>query len=538
MKTGSEKTGETTRNADGVYNKSAMSQNLEESNLLAGVPAPPLRRMFFRSGKKLSRRALVFLVIGGLVLLGVAAVVLVTLLPLQQPPSVYNSNHVVIMLADGFGPASVSMARAYLNYTGERDRLHLDDYLVGSVQTASLDSRVTDSAAGATAWSCGIRTFNNYVATMGDNVACGTVMEAAKAVGKKVGIVVKSRVTNASPASFSSHSQDRDREQFIAHQQIRQGFDLILGGGNDVYSFPYGGESSALEYAKETGGYTVVRTRAELAAVTELPLLGLFAEGTLKYDIDRLPRLQELEPSLKEMTTRALELLVNADTKKKGILLFVEGSMIDLAGHANDAATQVREAAGYDDTFHYVVDEWVPRNPNSLVLSFADHATGGLTLGTNYPGPSYPNPYAFYVKRFAKATKSLEALADMIISEPVYPFTALVNATVAFSLSAEQETNLRQWQLKNDTMRFVRTLGEFLSASDLIGWSTWGHDAVDINLYCAGDCQTTVWTGSHRNDILGQRLVSYLGLSQVQQMVSNNLTAFNTSGNANGWMGE
>jgi alkaline phosphatase len=55
------------------------------------------------------------------------------------------------------------------------------------------------------------------------------MLEAAKRRGKRTGLVVKSTVTNASPAAFSAHSDDRQKEQFIAKQQIAQQFDVILG---------------------------------------------------------------------------------------------------------------------------------------------------------------------------------------------------------------------------------------------------------------------------------------------------------------------
>ena len=122
-----------------------------------------------------------------LVCLAIGAVVLVSVLTANE--NVGRGRVMVIMLGDGFGPASVSLLRAFLNHTAVRNRLYLDDYLVGSIQTASLDSRITDSAAGATSFACGIRNFNNWVATTSDSRACGTIMEAAKAKGMRVGIV-------------------------------------------------------------------------------------------------------------------------------------------------------------------------------------------------------------------------------------------------------------------------------------------------------------------------------------------------------------
>ncbi len=129
---------------------------------------------------------------------------------------------------------------------------------------------------------------------------------------------------------------------------MQMGIDVILGGGGDVFSFRYGNQSSPLETARSKG-YQIVETRQQLLAASKTPLLGLFSNRSLPYRID-LPRNSSV-PSLSEMAASALKLLIQADNMGKGVLLFVEGSEIDLAGHDNDAATQVRESWEYDDAF-------------------------------------------------------------------------------------------------------------------------------------------------------------------------------------------
>lgn len=118
-----------------------------------------------------------------------------------------------------------------------------------NLQTRSSDSLVTDSAAGATAFSCAQKSYNGAVAVEpeGRHRPLGTVMEAAKAEGYKTGLVVTrrvsmassaaprrersgghadpffcpsflagSRITHATPACFYSHVVDRDMESEIA----------------------------------------------------------------------------------------------------------------------------------------------------------------------------------------------------------------------------------------------------------------------------------------------------------------------------------
>jgi alkaline phosphatase len=95
---------------------------------------------------------------------------------------------------------------------------------------------VTDSAASATAYSCGIKTYNGAIGIDEDGNPCGTVLEAAKRAGFKTGLVVTSRLTHATPASFASHIYDRDQEDKIAEQLIGDQplgavVDVMLGGG-------------------------------------------------------------------------------------------------------------------------------------------------------------------------------------------------------------------------------------------------------------------------------------------------------------------
>lgn len=94
---------------------------------------------------------------------------------------------------------------------------------------------ITDSAAGATAFACGIKTYNRGIAIDPLRRPCGTVLEAAKLQGYMTGMVVTAKVTDATPACFASHVTDRGFENAIAEQLIGNGplnrtVDLLFGG--------------------------------------------------------------------------------------------------------------------------------------------------------------------------------------------------------------------------------------------------------------------------------------------------------------------
>jgi alkaline phosphatase len=73
------------------------------------------------------------------------------------------------------------------NLTGYNNGLYIDNFLTGTVRTYSSDSWVTDSAAGATAYSCALKTYNGAIGVDPTGKPCGTLMEAAQAMGMKTG---------------------------------------------------------------------------------------------------------------------------------------------------------------------------------------------------------------------------------------------------------------------------------------------------------------------------------------------------------------
>ena len=146
--------------------------------------------------------------------------------------------NVILMIADGFGPASATLGRAAKGAPLAFDSVH-----VGSVETSATDSRVTDSAASATAYACGIKTYNGAIGVAPGGAPCRTVLEAAEARGMATGLVATSRITHATPASFAAHVAQRSAEPAIAAQLAASDVDLLFGGGARFFTTPPGGDT-------------------------------------------------------------------------------------------------------------------------------------------------------------------------------------------------------------------------------------------------------------------------------------------------------
>ena len=241
---------------------------------------------------------------------------------------------------------------------------------------------------------------------------CATVLEAAKRAGYRTGLVVTTRITDATPATFASHVRHREEEDSIARQLIGDTHplgtvvDLVLGGGrchflgNETEGSCRGDNVDVLRIAQEDeekrGGYKVIGTREEFDALeggnaAKLPLLGLFALGDMPFEIDR--RAEEgvndgssslLLPSLEEMARTAMTALeVASKDGEKGFFLMVEGSRIDHAGHENDPAAQVHEVLAYDRAFGAVLEFLERSKEDGVLVETSDHENGGLCVGSS-----------------------------------------------------------------------------------------------------------------------------------------------------------
>jgi alkaline phosphatase len=309
-----------------------------------------------------------------------------------------GKRNLIFMVSDGMGPASLSLTRSFRQYQSNLpidDVLVLDQHFIGSSRTRSSNSLVTDSAAGATAFSCGKKSYNGAISVLPDHTPCGTVLEAAKRAGYMTGLVVTTSITDATPACFASHVNIREEEDLIAQQEVGHGplgrvLDLMLGGGR-CHFLPNTSSGSCraddwdiTELAQKEYDWSYIDSRKDFddlnagGEAVKLPLLALFADTDFPFEIDRR-NMNDDYPSLEEMARTALNAL-EAATKdsEQGFFLMIEGSRIDHAGHGNDPAAQVHEVLAYDKAFTAVVEFLTRSNTEGVLVATSDHETGGL----------------------------------------------------------------------------------------------------------------------------------------------------------------
>eukprot|EP01132_Coremiostelium_polycephalum_P003131 gene3131-3913_t len=419
-----------------------------------------------------------------------------------EPPQKVN---IILMIGDGMGPASMTMAR--LAMLGKGESLNLDPYICGTIRTFSSSSWVTDSAAAATAYASGIRTYNEAIGVDPQIKPIGTIMEAAKQQKEmKLGLVVTTRISDATPAAFFAHSANRNDEAFIISQILQKDVDVILGGGKKFFTVPTmlnGQNTTVLKSAIDNFNYTFVSNRDEMLKVNKGKILGLFDEGNIPYEIDRIKRNMTQYPTLQEMTTKALHLL--NQNNPNGFFLMVEGSKIDVAGHENDAATQVYETKAFDETFK-IIKEFAEKDKNTIILVTADHETGGLTLGMQKDILKYPD-YEWDPTFLLKVNASALSMAQTIMSSGDINIQGIVFNYTGVVLTDDEVQVIKS----SKDLNKANPIGKFVSKRANIGFTTFGHTGVDVNLYSFGTTDTEV-KGSIDNIALSHYISSKLKL--------------------------
>jgi alkaline phosphatase len=99
------------------------------------------------------------------------------------------------------------------------------------------------------------------------------------------------------------------------------------------------------------------------------------------------------EPSLAEMTTKAIELLQTPAIAKAGFFLQVEGASIDKQNHAENPCGQIGETIAFDQAIKVGLD-FAKAQPDTLIVVTADHGHTSQIVEVPRPNDTMPRPGA------------------------------------------------------------------------------------------------------------------------------------------------
>jgi len=279
-------------------------------------------------------------------------------------PREVRVKNVILMIGDGMGLAQIT-AGMYAN----GNRIVLEEFPVtGLVKTASASDLITDSAAGATAYACGQKTYNKAISVDTNRMPLRTIIEILEEDGYSTGIVATSSITDATPACFYAHQPDRKMEEEIANDALKQRIEVLAGGGRRFFEKRLDGRNLLNDF--KTIGYDIYTDWQEALKSRAEKIMCLAAE-------DGMPRVSEGRGRfLPEFTAKTLEIL---SRNAKGFFCMIEGSQIDWGGHANDDQYIIQEMIDFSDAIEAALD-FAMKDRQTLIVVTADHETGGFGL--------------------------------------------------------------------------------------------------------------------------------------------------------------
>jgi alkaline phosphatase len=341
----------------------------------------------------------------------------------QRRAGVPRAKNIILFLGDGMGAAHRTAARILARgvSSGKASGALAMDRLpvTGQVMTFSLNSVITDSAPGMSAYVTGSKGNNNQEGVYPDNTSfafdnprieyLGELLRRTRGPGFNVGIVTTADVTDATPGANVVHTAARSAGLEIARrffdERATNAVTVLLGGGRAQFLPEAKGGSRTddrnLVDEYVAAGYRYVATSTELAALGSTPtppkaLLGLFHRSHMSVAFDKVgagrysselptdptsPLRQQ--PMLDDMTRAALRTLGRS---RDGFYLLVEGASIDKQAHNADAERAIWDTIEMDNAVAAALEfaertngDTDPSN-DTLVVVTADHECGGLSI--------------------------------------------------------------------------------------------------------------------------------------------------------------
>lgn len=341
-----------------------------------------------------------------------------------------KAKNVILFMGDGMGISTLTAARILEGQlrgeSGEENRLSFEEFPFSALsKTYSVNQQTSDSAPTMDAIITGIKTndgvisvnqnvaYNDYKAVKGNETI--SLLGVAEKNGLSTGVVSTARITHATPAACYAHTCSRgwesdydisrsskeahaDNFADIARQLIEfpygDGLEVAMGGGrakflpntetDPEYSERKGerldGRNLPKEWVDKYKKSAYVYDKQGFDAIDTKKtkhLLGLFEPSHMKYEYDRQND-KAGEPSLSEMTSKAIDLLSN---NKKGYVLMVEGGRIDHSHHEGSAFRALTETIELSNAVRTAMKK--VNLDETLIIVTADHSHSFVMSG--YP---------------------------------------------------------------------------------------------------------------------------------------------------------
>lgn len=403
-----------------------------------------------------------------------------------------TTKNIIFMVSDGMSIGTLNMAdlliRRQMNRPSHWIQLYQDNRVRRALMDmASANSMITDSAAASSSWGGGVRVNNGALNVNPDGTPNKPILQKFKEARKSVGCVTTVQITHATPAGFCVNSKSRGSMDDIALQYLDLRFDVMMGGGTELFSKDKRKDKRDVFQDFKTAGYQVATNRTEMMNVQAgSPVLGVFHEGGLPYALDRAQdeTLKTNVPTLAEMTNTAIQQMQG---NPNGFVLQVESGKVDWAAHANDIGGLLYEQIQFDDALKVAID-FAEKDKNTLVVITTDHgnASPALLYGVNanknfdHIATAFKQTNEWILHKIdknysvAQVIELFEAKQDIVIK----PEDALAMLGNYYALGEGGVYNMRKLPFQK--------LGQIQTAATSVGWAGVDHTAEYVELAMFG----------------------------------------------------
>jgi len=375
------------------------------------------------------------------------------------------AKNVILFVGGGMGISTVTAARILEGQlrgeAGEENELFFETFPnLALAKTYTVNSQVADSGGTMSAMTTGIKTDAGVIA-VNQNVVRGdcstqagnqvmTFLERAEMRGLSTGIVTTARITDATPAANYAHSVEQDFEddgdrallgnpeecpdiarqlvEFSANVIGSDGLEVALGGGRRSFLPLDGvdpedaqrgarmdGRNLTLEWRNNHSNSAYVWNTEQFAAIdssTTDHLLGLFQPSHMHYALDADTD-EAGEPSLSEMTAKAIEILSRNDA---GYYLSVDAGRIDHAHRAVNPQRALLDTIALSDAVRTAA-QMVDLN-ETLIIVTADYSHTLAIAG-------YPARGNAILGKVRSLTQTGEPASEFSLAADGMPYTTL-----------------------------------------------------------------------------------------------------------------
>jgi alkaline phosphatase len=287
-----------------------------------------------------------------------------------HPNASDRPKNIILMIGDGMGLTQVSAAIYENKRATNFERFHH----IGFHKSYAAGELITDSAAGATAFACGIKTYNGAIGVNIDTIPQQTILEEAEIRGLSTGLIATAFIVHATPAAFFGHQPVRTFHEQIAADLLEVDVDLVIGGGMKYFN-RRDLDDRDLYKELQNKGYAVSNYME--VALEDIDISN--KRKIVHFTADRHPVPVSAGRNYLPFATKLAPRFLRKVSEDKGFFLMIEGSQIDWAGHGNQGQLMIEETLDFDRAVGQALD-FARIDGNTLVIVTADHETGGLAI--------------------------------------------------------------------------------------------------------------------------------------------------------------